>query len=96
MRVSTSRAMNRRSGRAPYTGSKPCWAMKRRASSVTSSVIRRSAEPGPQVVEHQVDDALDLGLGQRLEQHDVVEPVEELGPEVAAQLGHHERRARRA
>ena len=26
--------------------------------------------------------------GQRLEQHDVVEPVEELGPEVAAQLGH--------
>ena len=31
MRVSTSRAMNRRSGRAPYTGSKPRSAMNRRA-----------------------------------------------------------------
>ena len=49
-------------------------------------------QPGPQVVEHQVDDALDLRLGQRLEQHDVVDPVEELGPEVPAQLGHHQRR----
>src|SRR5205807_6013544 len=26
------------------------------------------AEPGPQVVQHEVDDALDLGLGERLEQ----------------------------
>ena len=42
----------------------------------------------PQVVEHQLDDALDLRLGQRLEQHDVVDAVEELGPEVPAQLGH--------
>ena len=33
---------------------------------------------------------LDLGLGERLEQHDVVEPVEELGPEVGAHLGRHE------
>src|ERR1700739_4884877 len=38
-------------------------------------------EPGPQVVEHQVDDALDLRQGQRLEQHDLIQAVQELGPE---------------
>ena len=41
--VSTSREMYRRSGRAPYAGSKPWSAMKRRASAVTSRVIRMSA-----------------------------------------------------
>jgi hypothetical protein len=45
-------------------------------------------ETTPQIVEHQLDDALDLRLGQRLEQHHVVDAVEEFGPEVAAQLGH--------
>ena len=39
-------------------------------------------QPGPQVVEHQLDDALDLRLGQRLEQHDVVDAVQELRAEV--------------
>src|SRR5580658_4727814 len=38
-------------------------------------------EPGPQIVEHQVDDALDLREGQGLEQHDLVQAVQELGPE---------------
>ena len=33
------------------------------------------AKPGPQVVEHQIDDALDLGLGQGPENDDLVEPV---------------------
>jgi hypothetical protein len=42
------------------------------------------AEPGPQIIEHEVDDALGLGLGQGLEQHDVVEAVQELGPNGSA------------
>ena len=42
-----------------------------------------------QVFDKQVNDAFDLGQGERFEQHDVVEAVEELWPEVAAQLGHH-------
>src|SRR5271170_6255985 len=45
-------------------------------------------EPGPQIVEHQVNDALDLGGGQRLEQHDLVQAVQELGPECRTQRGH--------
>jgi Protein of unknown function (DUF3170). len=38
---------------------------------------------------HEVDDLLDLGLGQGLEQHDVVEAVEELGREALAERGQH-------
>ena len=55
------------------------------ATRVLGHLERHAAigEPGAQVVEHQLDDALDLRLGERLEQHDVVDPVEELGPEVA-------------
>src|SRR5919198_919877 len=79
IRVSTSRAMYRRSGRAPYTGSKPCRAMNplRRLGHLQGHPP--VGEPGTQVVEHQVHDPLDLGLGERLEQHDLVHPVEELG-----------------
>ena len=60
--------------------------MNRRASSADLQRHAALGEAVAQVVEHQVDDPLDLGLRQRLEQHDVVDPVEELGPEVRPQL----------
>jgi hypothetical protein len=60
--------------------------MNRRASSLTSTPV---GEAPPQVVEHYVDDAFDLGLGQRLEQHDVVDAVEEIRPEMPAQQAEH-------
>ena len=41
-------------------------------------------EPVAQLAEHQLDDVLDLAQGERGEQHRVVDPVEELGPEVSS------------
>src|SRR5208337_71841 len=51
--------------------------------------LRPGGQPLPQAVEHEVHDALDLRLGERLEQHDVVQAVEELRAEIAAQGTHH-------
>ena len=45
-------------------------------------------EAAAQLLDLQVDDLLDLGQGQAAEQHDVVDPVEELRAEVPAQLRH--------
>ena len=47
-------------------------------------------QPLPQLVELEIDDALDLGERQRLEQHDLVDPVQELRPEVGPQGAHHQ------
>ncbi len=46
-------------------------------------------QAGADLVEHQLHDALDLGLGERFEHHDVVDPVEELGAEMGPQLVRH-------
>ncbi len=48
------------------------------------------AETAAEVVAHELDDLFDFGFGEGLEQHDVVDPVEELGAEVPAQLGEDE------
>ena len=40
-------------------------------------------EPHAQVGQHELDDVLDLARAERREQHGVVDPVEELWPEVA-------------
>ena len=53
--------------------------------------MRCSASRSAQLVEQQVDDALDLREAERVEQDDVVDAVEELGPEVAVELAHHQR-----
>src|SRR5690606_41234822 len=42
-----------------------------------------------QVGEEQTDELLDLVRGERLEEDDVVDAVQELRPEVAAQFGEH-------
>jgi len=47
------------------------------------------AEASPEVAEHEVDDPLDFGWRQGLEQDDVVDAVEEFGAEVRAKLRHH-------
>ena len=41
-------------------------------------------QPLGQVGDQQVDDLLEVGLGQGVEDDDLVDPVEELGPEVRA------------
>ena len=48
-----------------------------------------------ELAELQVDDAPDLGLGERVEDHDVVDAVQELGAEVLPQLLRHLRLGRR-
>ncbi len=45
-------------------------------------VLELGVHPG----QHQIDDLDDLGLGQLVEDDDVVDPVEELGPEVLLEL----------
>ena len=48
-----------------------------------------ACQPPPQILDLKVDDLLDLLERERLEEHDVVHTVQELGPEVAAQVSHH-------
>ena len=88
-RVSTSRWMKRRSGRAPNTGSKPSRAIRSSAAGLELERDLPLGQPAAQVLEQEPDDLLDLGGLQRLEQDGVVHPVQELGPEVRAQLLEH-------
>ena len=46
-------------------------------------------ETAAQLSEEQVHDLLDLVQRERLEENDLVDPVEEFGPEMAAEFGHH-------
>ena len=46
-------------------------------------------EPLPQLLATQADDLLDLCQRQRPEQHDLIDAIEEFGPEVRPQLAHH-------
>ena len=70
----------RLSGRAPYTGSKPTLAS---SASAASEISNRSpsSRGGSQHVGwmRAIDDVL---LAERVEHHDLVDPVHELGPEM--------------
>src|SRR6185295_8396759 len=43
----------------------------------------------PEIRRLEIDDLFDLRQGERPEQHYVVDPVQELGPEMATQFAHH-------
>ncbi|WP_243777161.1 hypothetical protein [Actinomadura nitritigenes] len=73
--------MKRRSGRAPYTGLKPCSAIGRQGVLVDRQAHLPAGQRGVKVVEHQVWRLLDLRQHERLEPDDVVDPVEGLGTE---------------
>ena len=82
---STNRWMVRLSGRAPYAGSVPSRTMSARAA---GRQLEHDVLPGEAPVEvgdQQLDDPLEVGIGQRMEDDDLVDAVEELGPEGATQ-----------
>lgn len=78
------------SGRAPYTGSKPTLPSNSSAGSSRSSLRPRSARRF-QALQLDARDRLDLRLVQRMEHHDVVEPVDEFWAEVRLHHAHHRR-----
>ena len=80
---STSRWIVRLSGRAPNAGSVPSRTISVRAAGVSSSARSLAAIRCLEVGEEQVHDRDQLGVGQRVEHDDLVDPVEELGPERA-------------
>ena len=77
--------MSRLSGRAPNTGSKP--SSESRSTAARRELERDLAlgEPRADLLELQLDDLADLLERERVEHHDVVDAVEELGPERRAQ-----------
>ena len=86
--------MTRLSGRAPYDGSKPS-----RASALLRGIGHVERDPTlgqalAQATELDLDDPLQIRLGQRPEANDVIDAVEELRleevPRVAGQVGRHD------
>ena len=77
------------SGRAPYTGSKPSRASSSLAAGVSSSVILRSASRLRSPRSWISTIALDLLQPERVEDHDLVDAVEQLRPEMLAHRLHH-------
>ena len=75
--------MARRSGRAPNAGSWPSRAISvaRRRRDLELQVVLGQAPR--QVGQQQVDDAREVFVGQGVEDDDLVDPVQELGPEDA-------------
>ena len=82
---STSRWIVRFSGRAPNAGSVPSRTISARAAGVSSIAQVLLGEPPLEAVEQQLDDLLEVRLGQRVEDDDLVDPVEELRPELGPQ-----------
>ena len=82
---STSRWIVRLSGRAPKVGSVPSRAMSdaRRGRELEGQVLRR--EPALEVGEEQLHDRGEVGLGERVEHDHLVDPVQELRPELQPQ-----------
>ena len=83
---SSRRWIARLSGRAPYAGSQPASARSSRAPSVSSSASPRSARRRFSRASCSVDDRAELLAGERFEDHDLVDPVQELGPEPLGQV----------
>ena len=67
----------------PERGVVPSRTMSALAAGVSSSVEVLRGEPPLQVGEQQLDDLRQVRVGQGVEHDDLVDPVEELGPEVA-------------
>ena len=82
----TRRWMVRLSGRAPKSGSKPSWARKPgggvRGSDLEALVGQQPVEVG----ELDVDDLFDVFLGETVEDQDLIDAIEKLGPEVLLEL----------
>ena len=67
----------------------PSRTIRARAAGVSSSGQVLAGEPPLQVGQQQVHDRGQIGVGEGVEDDDLVDPVEELGPEVPAQrVGH--------
>ena len=82
---STSRWIVRFSGRAPYAGSVPSRTISARARRRQLEREVLLGQPPLEAGEQQVDDPLQLGVGQGVEDDDLVDPVEELRPELGPQ-----------
>ena len=61
----------------------PSRTMSARAAGVSSRTMSWSGEAPIEVGQQQLDDPLEVGVGQRVEDDDLVDAVEELGPELA-------------
>ena len=77
----------RRSGRAPVEGSTPAWASSHsRAGPVDLDAQVLLGQGRVEVLEQDVGDQAQLGRAQRVEDDDLVDPVDELGAEGALEL----------
>ena len=76
--------MARFNGRAPYTVSKPASPILSRASSSKPQGDIALRQPLPQASQLDIDDGPNLLAAQRMEHHDLIDPVDEFRPEMLA------------
>ena len=78
--------MMRLSGRAPKSGSKPSWARNLAAVVGGFDLETLFGQQPVEVGELDVDDLFDVFLGETVEDQDLIDAVEKLGPEVLLEL----------